>query len=349
MSKKSVEQLLINRVSANKKLVKRGIGLSLASDEGLITNIDSFTHSGSFDIDSIMGGGYPSGRLVEISGEESSGKTTLVLLAIANAQKEGDIVVLIEPESSLDTVYARKIGVDLNKLLVSNPDTVEEVFHIIFDIIKLVKETESDRRVVIVWDSVASTSTEGEMEGKELPAKHARYISQELRKVVRLISREKVVLIFTNQVKDRINVMFGDKSTTFGGRAIKFHATIRLRLRVIGKIKVGKDAHSEIRGVMVAVKTIKNKIFPPFKEAIVNIIFGGGIDKVEDIFNVALKTGILKKKRKNSNIYVVPSTLDLKSKSIDSFKRSGFEKYLINNKWLIKEVRKAVQGYVNNQ
>ncbi|WP_372677585.1 recombinase RecA [Desulfosarcina sp.] len=245
--------------------------------------------SGSIELDRALGiGGLPRGRVIEIFGPESSGKTTLALHAVANAQKQGGIAAFIDAEHALDTIYARKLGVNCDELLVSQPDTGEQALEIADMLVR------SGAIDVMVIDSVAALVPRAEIEG-EMGDSHmglqARLMSQALRKLTGTIGKTMTSVIFINQIRMKIGVMFGNPETTTGGNALKFYSSVRLDIRRIGAIKDGQD----VVGNRTRVKVVKNKMAPPFKEAEFDIMYGEGISRSGDLLDVGVNAGIVDK------------------------------------------------------
>jgi recombination protein RecA len=245
--------------------------------------------TGSLGLDIALGiGGLPRGRVVEIYGPESSGKTTLALHVVAEAQKRGGICGFIDAEHALDTVYARKLGVDLENLLISQPDTGEQALEITDTLVR------SGAIDVLVIDSVAALTPKAELEGEmgEMQmGSQARLMSQALRKLTGSISKSRCMVIFINQIRMKIGVMFGSPETTSGGNALKFYASVRLDIRRIGAIK----EREEVIGNQTRVKVVKNKVAPPFKQIEFDIMYGEGISKTGELIDLGVKAGIVEK------------------------------------------------------
>ena len=245
--------------------------------------------TGSLGLDIGLGiGGLPRGRVVEIYGPESSGKTTLALHAVAEAQKTGGACAFIDAEHALDPAYARKLGVDLEELLISQPDTGEQALEIADTLVR------SGALDVLVIDSVAALVPRAELEGEmgdSLPGLQARLMSQALRKLTASINKSRTLVIFINQIRMKIGVMFGNPETTTGGNALKFYASVRLDIRRIGQIK----ERDEIIGNQTRVKVVKNKMAPPFKVVEFDVMYGRGISKMGEILDLGVKAGIVEK------------------------------------------------------
>jgi recombination protein RecA len=284
--------------------------------------------TGSLGLDIALGvGGLPRGRVIEIYGPESSGKTTLTLHVIAEAQKKGGVCAFIDAEHALDPIYARKLGVKLDDLLISQPDTGEQALEICDTLVR------SGAVDVLVVDSVAALTPRAEIEGEmgdSLPGLQARLMSQALRKLTASISRSKTMVIFINQIRMKIGVMYGSPETTTGGNALKFYASVRLDIRRIGAIK----DRDEVTGNQTRVKVVKNKVAPPFKQVEFDIMYGAGISKVGELVDLGVKAGVVEKSG---------SWFSYDSQRLGQG-RENAKQFLIDNPDAANEIERAIRG-----
>jgi recombination protein RecA len=281
------EKALEAAISQIERNCGKGAIMRLGANEKIV-EVEAIS-SGSLGLDIALGiGGLPRGRVVEIYGPESSGKTTLALHVVAEAQKRGGICGFIDAEHALDTIYARKLGVDLENLLISQPDTGEQALEITDTLVR------SGAIDVLVVDSVAALTPKAELEGEMgdmQMGSQARLMSQALRKLTGSISKSRCMVIFINQIRMKIGVMFGSPETTSGGNALKFYASVRLDIRRIGAIK----EREEVVGNQTRVKVVKNKVAPPFKQVEFDIMYGEGISKTGELVDLGVKAGIVEK------------------------------------------------------
>ncbi len=287
-TKESKEKLKVLQLAIDRLEKQYGKGAVMRMGDSVIEPLESIP-TGSISLDLALGiGGLPKGRVIEIYGPESSGKTTLAIHAIANVQRNGGIAAFIDAEHAFDRHYAQKLGIDLENLLISQPDNGEQALEITDNLIR------SGAIDIIVIDSVAALTPKAEIEGEMGESKvglQARLMSQALRKLTATISRTGCSCIFINQLREKIGVMFGNPETTTGGNALKFYASVRLDIRRIGQIKEA----DQVTGNRTRVKVIKNKIAPPFKTAEFDIMYGEGISKTGEIVDLGVATNILRK------------------------------------------------------
>ncbi len=292
--------------------------------------------TGSVSLDIALGGGIPRGRVIEIFGPESSGKTTMTLHIIAEAQKRGGQAAFIDAEHALDPEYARRIGVDVDNLLISQPDSGEQALEITETLVR------SNAIDVIVIDSVAALTPKAEIEG-EMGDAHmglqARLMSQALRKLTSAISKSRTTVIFINQIRMKIGVMFGNPETTTGGHALKFYASVRLDIRSIGKIEEGMGDTKEMVGNRVRVKVVKNKVAPPFRSAEFDILYNRGISHVGDLIDLATRYEVT---RKSGAFYTYK---DLKLGQ----GRENVKSFLEQNKKVMNEMEKEVREIISKR
>jgi recombination protein RecA len=265
----------------------KGSVMKLGSrDLGVATDAVS---TGSLGLDIALGiGGLPRGRVIEVYGPESSGKTTLALHVVAEIQKKGGVAAYVDAEHAMDPVYARKLGVDIDEMLISQPDTGEQALEITDTLVR------SGGVDIVVVDSVAALTPKAELEGEmgdQLPGLQARLMSQALRKLTGSISKSNTIVIFINQIRMKIGIMFGNPETTTGGNALKFYSSVRLDIRRIGAIK----DRDEVVGNQTRVKVVKNKVAPPFKQVEFDIMYGVGISKTGELIDLGVKAGIVEK------------------------------------------------------
>jgi recombination protein RecA len=340
MAKKSESKTLAEKPVANEGKLK---ALGLAMDQitkqfgdgsimrlGDAKRVDiELLSSGSLSLDLALGGGYPKGRIIEIYGPESSGKTTLTLHAIAEIQKEGGTAAFIDAEHALDPAYARKLGVDTDNLLVSQPDNGEQALEIVETLVR------SNAVDLIVVDSVAALVPQAEIDG-DMGDSHmglqARLMSQALRKLTGIINKSHATVIFINQIRMKIGVMFGNPETTTGGNALKFYASVRADIRRTGQIKEGE----EIIGNRTKVKIVKNKIAPPFRVAEFDIMYNAGISKTGDVLDLAVQHEIVGKSG---------AWFDYNDAKIGQG-REATKKYLQENPEVLAEIEQKVRDKV---
>ncbi|MGI6612073.1 MAG: recombinase RecA [Candidatus Nanosyncoccaceae bacterium] len=305
-----------------------GDGAIMKLGENHKADVELFS-SGALSLDLALGGGYPKGRIIEIYGPESSGKTTLALHAIAEMQKAGGTAAFVDAEHALDPAYAKKLGVDTENLLISQPDNGEQALEIVDTLVR------SNAVDIIVVDSVAALVPQAEIDG-DMGDSHmglqARLMSQALRKLTGIINKSKATVVFINQIRMKIGVMFGNPETTTGGNALKFYASVRLDIRRIGQIKVGDD----IVGNRTRVKVVKNKIAPPFRTTEFDIMYNEGISQTGDTLDLAAQYEVIEK---SGAFYKYNG-------EVIGQGRDAAKKYLKDNPKVLTEIDKAVRAKI---
>ena len=306
-----------------------GKGSIFKLGDSKVLDVELFS-SGSLTLDKALGGGIPKGRIVEVYGPESSGKTTLTLHMIAEIQKNGGIAGFIDAEHALDPVYAENLGVDINNLYISQPDSGEQALEICETMVR------SGALDIVVVDSVAALVPKAEIDG-DMGDSHvglqARLMSQALRKLTPVISKSSCSVIFINQLREKVGIMFGNPETTTGGRALKFYSSVRIDVRRIESVKEG----GEIVANKTKVKVVKNKIAPPFKEAVFEISFGKGIDKIGELIDLAVEYGFIVKAGAWFN--------DTENSSLKWQGRTGVKRYLEEN----SEYKDILEGKIKDK
>ncbi|MDD5769360.1 MAG: recombinase RecA [Candidatus Gracilibacteria bacterium] len=322
------KEALAQALSMIEKQFGKGAVMKLGEKESM--NVET-SSSGSLSLDIALGGGYAKGRIVEIYGPESSGKTTLALHAIAEVQKAGGTAAFVDAEHALDPKYAKKIGVDIDNLIISQPDYGEQALEIVDALVR------SGAVDLVIVDSVAALTPKAEIEG-EMGDSHmglqARLMSQALRKITGPISKTGCTVIFINQIRMKIGIMFGSPETTTGGNALKFYASQRLDVRKKDKIETGTGIDKEATGNRTKVKVVKNKVAPPFREAEFDVMYNEGISKIGEIVDIGTELEIIKK---SGSFYSFGETKLGQG-------RENVKQFLSENKELAKEIEEIIKN-----
>ena len=333
MSSEKEAKLKALKLTLDKLDKTYGKGAVMKMGDQAVQEVEAIS-TGSFGLDLALGvGGLPKGRVIEIYGPESSGKTTLTLHAIAESQKAGGIAAFIDAEHAFDRGYAAKLGVDIENLIISQPDNGEQALEIADNLIR------SGAIDIVVIDSVAALTPKSEIEGEMGDSKmglHARLMSQALRKLTGTISKTHCTVIFINQLREKIGVMFGNPETTTGGNALKFYASVRLDIRRVTQIK---DSNGEVQGNKTRVKVVKNKVAPPFKSAEFDIMYGTGISKVGEIIDIGVDREIIKK---SGSWYSYQDTKLGQG-------RDAVKDLLLDNPDLLEELEQAIKESLKNK
>ena len=333
MSSEKEAKLKALKLTLDKLDKTYGKGAVMKMGDQAVQEVEAIS-TGSLGLDLALGvGGLPKGRVIEIYGPESSGKTTLTLHAIAESQKAGGIAAFIDAEHAFDRSYAEKLGVDIENLIISQPDNGEQALEITDNLIR------SGAIDIVVIDSVAALTPKSEIEGEMGDSKmglHARLMSQALRKLTGTISKTHCTVIFINQLREKIGVMFGNPETTTGGNALKFYASVRLDIRRVTQIK---DSNGEVQGNKTRVKVVKNKVAPPFKSAEFDIMYGTGISKVGEIIDIGVDREIIKK---SGSWYSYQDTKLGQG-------RDAVKDLLLDNPDLLEELEQAIKESLKNK
>lgn len=287
-----------NAASIVKALKKEGmLDVSILSDSDSPCVVNEFLSTGCVALDAILGGGLPVGRVTEFYGDASTGKSLIAAQVVALAQQEGNLATYIDTESAVSIDMMREVGVDVDSLIYASPDTIEEVFTTFEKVVELKKKLKDDSVLLIVWDSIAATSIQQEIQndyGKATMGRHAQLISQGLRKFNHVISKNRICLLLVNQTREKIGVMFGDNTATFGGKAVSFYSSVRVDLNLGAKLKgVSAKGKGRIIGINTIATCTKNKVAMPFRKCTLPIYFGSGIDDVKASLAFLVENGLV--------------------------------------------------------